>query len=126
MAIVELEMEISVRNQESRYYQYYGQVGGRNGSSSNRKLDQSLENSRRSMKSIGSRRNSSEEKDKGDLGSIDNINTSALSWLNGSFMSIKSGKSSMSRSITGMECYCKYREKYTQYKAETSSLKNQL
>lgn len=63
------------------------------------------------MKSIGSRRGSSEDKDKDkvELGSIDNINTSALSWLNGSFMSIKSGRSSMSRSITGMECYCKYR-----------------
>lgn len=32
----------------------------------------------------------------------------------------------MSRSITGLDCYCKYREKYNQYKAETTSLKNQL
>jgi hypothetical protein len=69
-----------------------------------------LENSRRSMKSIGSKRGISEEKDKEkDKIDLDNINTSALSWLNGSFMSIKSGKSSMSKSITGMDCYCKYR-----------------
>jgi hypothetical protein len=96
-----------------------------------KRANSSLENSRKSQKSIGSisKRNSSQDlsEKRSELGSSENVNnTSVLSWLNGSFMSMRSGKSSMSRSITGVDCYCKYRDKYNQYKAETTSLKNQL
>ena len=47
-----------------------------------------------------------------------------LSWLNKSFFSFKSGKSS--KVSGGEDCLCGYREKYNQYKYQSISLKNQL
>lgn len=56
----------------------------------------------------------------------DNGNFSVMSMLNGSFFTLKSGRSSGKDSVNGGECYCKYREKYNHYKCESISLKNQV
>ncbi len=56
----------------------------------------------------------------------ENGNFSVISLLNGSFFTMKSGKSSRKDSVNGGECFCKYRERYTHYKCESISFKNQL
>lgn len=72
------------------------------------------------------RSNSEEKKSENGNGNSHKQYSIIGSVLNGSFLTFKSGISSGQNSMNGIDCNCGYKHKYSYYKCESVSLKNQL